>query len=157
MLKLSWPTRTSDTAIWASRVITGTCSSMSFSHVLMDDSFPNNSFGFTSWLFGGSITSWIFHSLDCLCIKGLKCYMSLTLFKLSSLQVSLETTSLTQQHFVSSERRDLFFLEIKWFWVPLWFRYHVWIGRNASPPCKINMELFFHLWNLIKLKEQKYH
>ena len=52
---------------------------------------------------------------------------------------------------------DLFFLEITWLCVPLWFRYQVWIHRNASPPCVINIKIFFHVWNLVKFKGQKYH
>ena len=35
---------------------------------------------------------------------------------------------------------SFFFLEITWFCMPLWFRYHVWIHCNASPPCMINMK-----------------
>ena len=40
-----------------------------------------------------------------------------------------------------------FFLEITWFCIPLWFRYHVWICCNASPPCVINTKIFSHVWN----------
>ena len=45
---------------------------------------------------------------------------------------------------------DSFFLEMTWFCihVPLWFCYQVWICCNASPPCEINMKIFFHVWNL---------
>ena len=49
------------------------------------------------------------------------------------------------------------FLEITWFYIPLWFHYHVWICCNASPPCMINMKIFSHVWNLIKFKRQKYN
>ena len=49
----------------------------------------------------------------------------------------------------------LFSKKSRWFCKPLWFRYHVWIRRNASPPCVINMRIFFHVWNLMKFESKK--
>ena len=76
--------------------------------------------------------------------------MSVTYSKLSSLQDLFGDSILTRQHFAFSEKHawDLFqFLEITRFCV----------RRNASPPCVINMKIFFHVWNLIKFKGQKNH
>ena len=58
----------------------------------------------------------------------------------------------TRQHFVLSEKHVIFFfVQITWFWTPLWFRYEVWICRMIS------MKISFHVWNLILFKGQKYH
>ena len=46
--------------------------------------------------------------------------------------------------------------EITWFCVPLWFCDQVCIRLNTIPPCVINMiQIFFHVWNLIKFKRDK--
>jgi len=46
--------------------------------------------------------------------------------------------------------------EIMWFCVLLWFYDQVCIRLNTIPPCVINMiQIFFHVWNLIKFKRDK--
>ena len=96
--------------------------SLQFSRVLLHKS-GNNSVGFASWTFGGSIRTWIFGTLNYWCIKGFLCFMSMTRSGLVSLQDLLiarrhsYTTTLCFQW----KTCDLFFLEITWFCVPLWF------------------------------------
>ena len=51
----------------------------------------------------------------------------------------------------------LFSKKSRWFCKPLWFRYHVWIRRNASPPCVINMRIFFPCVKFDKVRKQKKH
>ena len=51
----------------------------------------------------------------------------------------------------------LFSKKSRWFCKPLWFRYHVWIRRKASPPCVINMRIFFPCVKFDKVRKQKKH
>ena len=56
------------------------------------------------------------------------------------------TIFLTQQHFVM--------------WFVLLGNHailHTFVISKESPPCVINMKIFFHVWNLMKFKREKYN
>ena len=86
--------------------------SLPFSHVLLHNSLRN-----LCWicLVGlrwehSAITTWIFDSVNCWCIKGLQCCISMTRSKLSWLHGLFgDDILITRQHFVFSEKHVICF------------------------------------------------
>ena len=113
--------RTLETAIWASLIVAGPCflallsgACHLVSRCVAQQLHSNNSVDLPrgpSVVAYICITTWIFDSLICWCIKGLYCCMSMTRSKLSLLQDSFGDNILTWQHFFSS--KNMWFVCLK--------------------------------------------
>ena len=98
-----------------------------------------------------AITTWIFDSVICWCIKGLHCCMSMTRSKLAWLHGLFgDDILITQQYFVFSEKHVICFSYKSHDFTHLCdfvtkFGYAVWCS----------MKILFHEWNLNCLKNKK--
>ena len=77
VLNYGCPPRTSDAAICASEKVAGSVCWLIYQELAIFSHFLAlqlvNSVWFALWPFSGSITTWIFDSLNCWCFTGLKC------------------------------------------------------------------------------------